>query len=71
MIAAVLLAAAFPPPFVSSEVEKPVTGAGFSTSLETNGQGRAGRPASGTALDAERAFAVDAQTLGQWTAFRK
>ncbi|BCA59754.1 hypothetical protein [Sphingomonas sp. HMP6] len=25
----------------------------------------------GSALDAERAFAADAQTLGQWTAFRK
>lgn len=71
MIAAVLLAAAFPPPFVSIEVEKPVTGAGFSTSLETNGQGRAGQPAPVAALDAERAFAADAQTLGQWTGFAK
>ena len=28
-------------------------------------------PAPRTAIDAERAFAADAQTLGQWTAFRK
>ena len=28
-------------------------------------------PAPQTALDAERAFAADAQTIGQWAAFRK
>lgn len=31
----------------------------------------AAEPAAMTAIDAERAFAADAQKLGQWTAFRK
>lgn len=61
MILAFVLAVTSPFAFVSSEVEKPASGTGFSTSLE----------ARSTALDAERAFAADAQILGQWTAFRK
>ena len=66
MLALLLLASALPQPFVSSAVEKPVPSPGVSTSLDTNGD-REVR----TALDAERAFAADAQKLGQWTAFRK
>ena len=31
----------------------------------------AAAPAPQTAIEAERAFAADAQKLGQWTAFRK
>ena len=31
----------------------------------------AAAPAPSTAIDAERAFAADAQKIGQWTAFRK
>ena len=34
-------------------------------------QAAAAAPAPQTAIDAERAFAADAQKLGQWTAFRK
>ncbi|WP_425230958.1 hypothetical protein [Sphingomonas sp.] len=42
-----------------------------STSSGRRGRGRAAARAPQTALDAERAFAADAQTLGQWAAFRK
>ena len=66
MLALLLLASSLPQPFVSSAVEKPVPSFGVSTSLDTNGKRELP-----SALDAERAFAADAQTLGQWTAFRK
>ena len=70
MILAFLLAASSPLPFVSSAVETPAPVTDPSTSLGTNGRG-VGRGKAATALDAERAFAAEAQTLGQWTAFRK
>ena len=66
MLALLLLASSLPQPFVSSAVEKPVPSFGVSTSLDTNGKRELP-----SALDAERAFAADAQKLGQWTAFRK
>ena len=45
------------------------TAEGASSAHQTKGQGE--KRAAQTALDAERAFAADAQTIGQWSAFRK
>ncbi|WP_294041279.1 hypothetical protein [Sphingomonas sp.] len=41
---------------------------GSPTTRPSTSSGRTGEP---TPIDAERAFAADAKTLGQWTAFRK
>ena len=77
ILASLLLAIASPAPVRAEPVEAPLvaraesgpstssgrTEEGAGSALPTNG--------NGSALDAERAFAADAQTLGQWTAFRK
>ncbi|MFZ5794783.1 MAG: hypothetical protein ACRCS5_04395 [Sphingomonas sp.] len=67
MIAALLLAAIASPTSVRAEpVESPAA-----ARAERSPSTRSGRTELGSALDAERAFAADAQALGQWTAFRK
>ena len=68
---ALLLLAALPSaaPSVRAElVEAPRVA--LADSGPSTGSGRT-EEEKGSALDAERAFAADAQTLGQWTAFRK
>jgi hypothetical protein len=67
VIAAALLAAIASPASVRAEpVEAPAA-----ARAERSPSTGSGRTELGSALDAERAFAADAQTLGQWTAFRK
>lgn len=73
MLALLLLASSLSSPTVRVElVEAPraarAPGGALTSSARTGG-GKA--MAVTTALDAERAFAADARTLGQWTAFRK
>jgi hypothetical protein len=69
-VIALLLAVALSPLPVGVERSRdtlPTTSIRVSTSLDTNGE----KTDRQTAIDAERAFAADAQSLGQWTAFRK
>jgi hypothetical protein len=67
VIAALLLAATASPTSVRAEpVEAPAA-----ARAERSPSTGSGRTELGSALDAERAFAADAQALGQWTAFRK
>jgi hypothetical protein len=71
MIATLLVAtliAANPVRAERVEARPPLEGEG----RPSTSSGRTGKCRSiQTAIDAERAFAADAQTLGQWTAFRK
>ena len=66
MLAILLLATASPTSVRAEPVEAPLV-----SLVESGPSTGSGRTERGSALDAESAFAADAQTFGQWTAFRK
>ncbi len=68
MLALLILATASLTSVRAELVEAPLVARAESGPSTGSGRTEEGK---GSALDAERAFAADAQTLGQWTAFRK